>query len=159
MSKSSYQRILERLTTTLLLLLIANVFVDVVLRYVFNNSSIAGQELEWHLFSALFLLSVSLTLQTDQHVRIDVIYTNLSTKYKAIINLVGFLIFILPISILIIYYGSGFAYDSFLLAEKSADPGGLAYRFIIKSMIPISFVLLIFSGIIFVEDNYKRLRS
>jgi TRAP-type mannitol/chloroaromatic compound transport system permease small subunit len=57
-------------TTTLLLLLIANVFVDVVLRYAFNNSSIALQELEWHLFSAMFLLSIAYGLQNDTHVRV-----------------------------------------------------------------------------------------
>lgn len=159
MNKANYQRILEKLTTALLLALIANVFVDVMLRYMFNNSSIAGQELEWHLFSTLFLLGISLTLQTDNHVRVDVIYNQLKSKYKNMIDLLGFVIFILPISILIIYYGVDFAYQSFLLGEQSGDPGGLSYRFIIKSMIPISFVLVILSGAIKACDNYQMLKS
>jgi TRAP-type mannitol/chloroaromatic compound transport system permease small subunit len=71
-------------TTTLLLLPIANVFVDVVLRYAFNNSSIALQELEWHLFSAMFLLSIAYGLQNDTHVRVDVFYLNFSPKTQAL---------------------------------------------------------------------------
>ncbi|VVH65316.1 TRAP dicarboxylate transporter, DctQ subunit, unknown substrate 6, partial [uncultured Gammaproteobacteria bacterium] len=82
-------------TTTLLLLLIANVFVDVVLRYAFNNSSIALQELEWHLFSAMFLLSIAYGLQNDTHVRVDVFYLNFSPKTQALINIIGSVIFIL----------------------------------------------------------------
>ena len=57
-------------------------------------------------------------------------------------------------SMLIVYYGADFAYQAFELGEKSGDPGGLSYRFIIKSMIPISFVLTIISGIIFAHKNY-----
>jgi TRAP-type mannitol/chloroaromatic compound transport system permease small subunit len=57
------------------------VFVDVVLRYAFNNSSIALQELEWHLFSAMFLLSIAYGLQNDTHVRVDVFYLNFSPLF------------------------------------------------------------------------------
>jgi TRAP-type mannitol/chloroaromatic compound transport system permease small subunit len=81
-------------TTTLLLLLIANVFIDVVLRYAFNNSSIALQELEWHLFSAMFLLSIAYGLQNDTHVRVDVFYLNFSLKTQAFIDIIGSLVFI-----------------------------------------------------------------
>ena len=153
-----YTKWLENIIVWLLLLTIFNVFINVVLRYVFNNSSIALQEMEWHLFSAMFLLGISYTLQHNFHVRVDVVYNKLSTKKQALINIVGFLLFIMPISVLIIYYGVDFSYTSFLLNEQSSDPGGLPYRFIIKSLIPLSFIMLIISGFIFVKDNYLHLK-
>lgn len=154
MLEKFYARWLERITTALLLLTIINVFLDVVLRYVFNNTLIGLQELEWHLFSGLFLLGIAYTLQNNAHVRMDVFYDKFSPKKQAVINIVGFIIFIIPISVLIAYDGFGFAYESYLLGEQSGDPGGLKYRFIIKSVIPISFILVIISGFIFAKNNY-----
>ncbi len=151
-----YTKWLENLTIGLLLLTIFTIFTDVVLRYAFNNSSITIQEMGWHLFSAMFLLGISYTLQNDAHVRVDIFYANLSVKRQAWINLIGFVIFILPISVLIIYNGVDFSYQAFLLNEQSGDPGGLPYRFIIKSVIPLSFILLIISGLIFVRNNLKK---
>ena len=154
-----YTRWLERLTVGLLLLTIVNVFVDVFLRYLFNNSSIALQEMEWHLFSSMFLLGIAYTLQCDAHVRVDILYTKFSAKKQALINLVGCAIFIMPISLLITYYGVDFAYQSFLLNEQSGDPGGLSYRFIIKSIIPISFILVMISTVIFAQHNYQKFKA
>ncbi len=159
MIKQKYTRYLENITIGLLLLTIFNVFIDVVLRYAFNNSSIALQEMEWHLFSAMFLLGISYTLQFDANVRVDIFYAKFSTKKKALINIIGSALFILPISILLIYNGFDFAYKAFELGEISGDPGGLSYRFIVKSLIPISFILVIISTIIFVQNNYKILKE
>lgn len=157
--QNTYNKYLERITTSFLLLLIANVFIDVVLRYVFNNSSIALQELEWHLFSAMFLLGIAYTLQNDSHVRVDIFYAKFSPKKQACINIIGFILFILPISVLISFDGFDFAYQSFLLNEQSSDPGGLPYRFIIKSIIPISFILVIISGFFFAHSNYLNYKT
>lgn len=159
MQEKIYALWLERITTVLLLLTIANVFLDVVLRYVFNNTLIGLQELEWHLFSGLFLLGIAYTLQNDAHVRMDIFYDKFSPKKQAWINIIGFVIFIIPISVLIVYNGFDFAYQSYLLNEQSGDPGGLKYRFIIKSVIPISFILVIISGFIFAKNNYLVLKK
>ncbi|CAC9625996.1 TRAP dicarboxylate transporter, DctQ subunit, unknown substrate 6 [uncultured Gammaproteobacteria bacterium] len=136
-----------------------NVFLDVLLRYAFNNSSIALQEMEWHLFSAMFLLGISYTLQKDAHVRVDIFYTKFSPQKQALINLIGFALCILPISLLVAYYGIDFAYSAYLINEQSGDPGGLTHRFIIKSIIPISFILIIISGILFAKNNYEVLKQ
>jgi TRAP-type mannitol/chloroaromatic compound transport system permease small subunit len=157
--RAFYARHLETLIIGLLLLTIFNVFANVVLRYAFNNSSIALQEMQWHLFSAMFLLGISYTLQHDAHVRVDIFYAKFARKKQALINIIGFILFILPISILIIYFGIDFTYQAFSLNEQSGDPGGLAYRFLIKSLIPISFILLIISGFMFTADNYKILKQ
>lgn len=154
-----YTQWLERLTVGLLLLTIANVFIDVWLRYGFNNSSIALQEMEWHIFSSMFLLGIAYTLQTDAHVRVDIFYAKFTAKKQAIINLIGFVIFILPISLLIAYYGIDFAYSAYAINEQSGDPGGLTHRFIIKSVIPLSFILVIISGGLFAKDNVEVLKQ
>ncbi len=111
--------------------------------------------MEWHLFSSLFLLGISYTLQQDAHVRVDIFYATFTRKKQALINITGFVIFILPISLLIAYYGFDYAYNAYEIGELSGDPGGLTHRFIIKSIIPISFILVIVSGVLFVKDNYK----
>ncbi|MDC9715145.1 MAG: TRAP transporter small permease subunit [Gammaproteobacteria bacterium] len=154
-----YTQWLERLIVGLLLLTIFNVFIDVVLRYVFNASSIALQEMEWHLFSAMFLLAISYTLQKDAHVRVDIFYANFSPKTQALVNITGFILFILPISLLITYYSIDFAYSAYAINEQSGDPGGLTQRFIIKGIIPLSFILVIISGTIFAKNNYEVLKQ
>lgn len=66
-----------------MILMAANVFYDVVARYAFNEVSIAMQEMEWHLYSVVFLLGIPYALRTDGHVRVDVFYTRWSNKAKA----------------------------------------------------------------------------
>jgi TRAP-type mannitol/chloroaromatic compound transport system permease small subunit len=154
-----YAQWLENITVGLLLLMIFNIFIDVWLRYIFNNSSIALQEMEWHLFSAMFLLGIAYTLQNDAHVRVDIFYAKFTAKKQALINIIGFVLFVLPISLLITYYSIDFAYLSYEMSEKSADPGGLTHRFIVKSIIPVSFILVIISGALFAKNNYKALKQ
>lgn len=115
--------------------------------------------MEWHLFSSLFLLGISYTLQHDAHVRVDIFYATFTRKKQALINIIGFVVFILPISLLITYYGIDFAYNAYEINELSGDPGGLTHRYIIKSVIPLSFILVIISGILFAVDNYKHLNE
>ncbi|ABC27326.1 TRAP-type mannitol/chloroaromatic compound transport system, small permease component [Hahella chejuensis KCTC 2396] len=129
------------------LLMLVNVFYDVVMRYLFNQVSIGMQELEWHLFAAVFLLGVPYALRTDGHVRVDVLYEGWSDRLKAIVNMVGAIAFVTPFSLLVMYFGFGFTVDAFNLMEGSGDPGGLPYRWIIKSLIPLSSLLILLSGL------------
>lgn len=130
--------------TLTLVLMLANVAFNVIMRYVFNDVSIGLQELEWHLFSICFLLGVPYAMRKDGHVRVDIIYESCSDRVKAHINLWGVVFLAMPIYLLIIYYGYFFALESYELGEGSGDPGGLPYRWIIKSMITVSgiFALL-----------------
>lgn len=130
-----------------LILMTLNVFYDVVARYVFRDVSIGMQEMEWHLYSVVFLLGIPYALRTDGHVRVDVLYTHWSDHTKAWINLLGALIFVIPFAYLIGTYGYSFAVDSFQMGEGSGDPGGLPYRWIIKSLIPFSAFFIATSGL------------
>ncbi len=146
-----------RLSAILLLLLLLNVFHDVIMRYLFNDVSIGMQELEWHLYASLFLLGISYTLSQDGHVRVDLIYDRLSPRRQAMVDIGGTLLFLLPFSLLIVWYGVGFVAESYQLGEGSGDPGGLPYRWIIKSMIPLSFLLVIIGSIGFVLRAWRRM--
>ena len=129
------------------LILVLLIGIDVFLRYVFRFSSPAVFELEWHLFAALFLLGAGWTFKNDQHVRVDLFYQKFSEKGKAIVNLLGSLLLLLPFCIVGCFESLDFALNSLNIGETSPDPGGLPARYIIKSCIPISFLLLGLQGI------------
>jgi len=141
----------------LLILLLANVFYDVVMRYLLNDVSIGMQELEWHLYAMVFLFGVPYALQADGHVRVDVIYERLSPKSRAIIDILGVMLFLWPFCGLVAYYGINFAQEAYEIGETSGDPGGLAYRWIIKSMISIAFICTLISSIGFMLRSINEL--
>lgn len=141
-------RLLDALGTfcaLIFLLMIINVFYDVVMRYFFNDVSIAMQELEWHLFAAMFMFGIAYTLKEDGHVRVDILYANFSPKLKAIVNLIGMLLFAMPITLFLVYFGYEYTFDAYQMGEGSADPGGLPNRWIVRSIIPLSAVFLLIS--------------
>jgi len=123
------------------------VFVDVVMRYAFNTSFVFTQEMEWHLFAFIFLMGAGATLLKDGHVRVDIFYQQFSPKGRAWINFIGVVFFLIPGCLMIIITSFKFAGNSFAVLEGSPDPGGVPYRFIVKSFIPAGFVLVLIQGI------------
>ena len=93
------------------------------------------------------LFAIAYTLHQSAHVRVDIFYNSYSHKTQAIINLIAALFFIIPFSLLIVYEGIHFVELSFLQMEGSSDPGGLPYRFLVKSLMPLGFVFLIMQAI------------
>ncbi len=128
-------------------LVVLVVFVDVVMRYVFNTSFVFTQELEWHLFAFIFLIGAGYTLLKDGHVRVDIVYQRLGPKGQAWINLIGVLLFLMPGCYMIIATSLQFVYNSWTVMEGSPDPGGIPYRFILKACIPVGFILVMLQGI------------
>ena len=115
-------------------------------------------ELQWYLFSIVFLIGAAYTLQHDSHVRVDVFYGRLSKRGKAWINLAGTVLFLFPFCILMLVMSWSSVLNSWELLEMSPDPGGLP-RYPIKTMIPIAFVLLILQGISMVIKQVDILRE
>ncbi|WP_029915510.1 TRAP transporter small permease subunit [Pelobacter seleniigenes] len=134
-------------TSWLSTLLVVIVCYDVFTRYFLRKSSVAVQELEWHIFAVLFLIAAAYTLKEDSHVRVDVFYTLLPPRGQALINLFGCIVFLIPFSLLVIWTSQGFISMSWAIQETSPDPGGLPYRYLLKSMIPAGFVLVLLQGI------------
>ncbi|MFY9142515.1 TRAP transporter small permease subunit [Sulfuricurvum sp.] len=148
-----------KIAASALILLVALVVYDASMRYLFQSGSITLQELEWHLFDVIILLSIAYTFSHDAHVRVDIFYERFTPKTKAIVNLLGSLLFVLPFSLLIIYLGIDFVALSFSQMEASADPGGLPYRFIIKSFIPLAFILMMIQTLHVIVASYRTIRG
>lgn len=145
--------IIGRAATLLALFLVLTVVVDVALRYFFSISFAALRELEWHAYAALFLLGGAYTLRYDAHVRVDVLYQHLSDKHKALINVLGCLLFLFPGCYLIIKTSLPMVQFSYMMSEISPDPGGLHYRWLIKALIPFGFGLIALQGVSFFLKN------
>ncbi len=130
------------------------VFYDTVMRYAFNKGNVALQELEWHLFAMVFLLGAAYTLKQGGHVRVDIIFMNLSKKTKAWIDFLGIFIFLIPFCVMVILSTKGFIMNSWAVREVSPDPGGLGARYLLKAMIPLGFSFLIIQAL---SEAFKNL--
>jgi len=135
------------------LAMLLNVFYDAIMRYFFSSGSIALQEMEWHLFAMVFLFGIAYALKEDGHVRVDVLYERFSPRWKAIVNIGGAVLLLLPLSVMVIEGSVWYVQEAFNSGEVSGDPGGLPYRWLIKLVIPASFVFLIVSATGFVIHN------
>lgn len=129
------------------LLMVLVVTGDVIMRYAFDTTFVAVQELEWHLFGVLFLIGAGYTLLVDGHVRVDVFYQRLSPKGQAWINLIGVLFFLLPGCFLVLDTAWQFFSMSLAINEGSPDPGGLPARYVLKSFIISGFILVALQGV------------
>ncbi len=127
----------------LMLLVVGNV----VLRYAIGTNIIALEEMQWHLYAAGFMIGLSYCFLHDGHVRVDVLAEHARPRTRAVIEIVGILIFFLPFCYFILSYAWPFVTRSYQIGEISAAPGGLPMRWIIKSFIISAFVLLTLAGI------------
>ena len=129
------------------LVLLATIIVNVVLRYAFGEGRIEFEEFQWHLYSTGFLLGMGYTFQVDRHVRVDVLHERLPRRLQAWLELYGILLCALPFSALILIFTVPFVHVSFELGEISPSPGGLPFRWVIKSMLFIGFLLLALAAV------------
>lgn len=119
---------------------------NAIVRYGLNASSNAWLEIQWYLFGLIFLLGAGYTLKHDGHVRIDVLYGRFSPRGKAWVDLLGGLLFLLPMSGIIAWLGWESFLASYAISEISPDAGGLA-RWPIKLAVPAGFALLWLQGL------------
>lgn len=119
---------------------------NAVARKLFNLSSNAFLEVQWYLFSAVFLLGAGYTLLRNEHVRIDVFYQRLSPRARAWIDIFGSVFFLLPIVVVIFWLSWPMFLESFVRQEVSVNAGGLL-RWPVKLLIPVGFLLLCLQGL------------
>lgn len=115
-------------------------------------------EAQWYMFSLVFLWAAGYALRHGVHVRVDIFYTRLNGKGKAWIDTLGTLLFLLPLCVLVIWISTPYALDSWRILENSPDPGGLP-RYLIKTAIPIAFILLLLQGVSELVRNIAILRE
>ncbi len=127
--------------------------VNAVIRKAFNVSSNAWLEAQWYLFGAVFLGCAAYTFLKNEHIRIDIVSSKMSQNYRNIVEVIGHVFFLIPLCLMMIYYGFPFFYSSFRIGEISTNAGGLI-QWPAKLMIPVGFSMLLAQAI---SELIKRL--
>jgi TRAP-type mannitol/chloroaromatic compound transport system permease small subunit len=118
----------------------------VIWRYAFDGGSLALQESINYLYASIFMLGAALTVQRQGHVRVDIFYHRFSTRTKAWINSIGAIVFLLPLSACIAWLSVDYVAAAWSVRERSADPGGLAAVYLLKTLIPLMATSVFLQG-------------
>ena len=142
-----------RVVAWLILYMTLMQFVVVIMRYVFSYGSIQMQESIWYMHGLMFMLGAGYTLVKDGHVRLDVFYRELSKQKKAVINIVGAVVFLIPFCVANFDFAWSLVLNSWAVREGSTETAGLPYIYLFKT------VILIFSALVALEGLSLALRS
>ena len=115
-------------------------------RYLFSESSNGWLEIQWYMFAGMVLLGAPYTLKKNEHVRVDLLYGMMSSRKRIWIDIIGGILFLLPICIILIYFTWPWFVDSWLQHEESSNAGGLI-RWPVKLLMPVGFALMALQGI------------
>jgi TRAP-type mannitol/chloroaromatic compound transport system permease small subunit len=126
---------------------------NAVFRYAFDWSSNGLLEIQWYLFSAIFLLCAGYVLKKNEHIRIDVIFGRFSARTQNWIDVFGFIVFFMPMVMLTLWLSWPVFMNAWNSGEMSANPGGLV-RWPVRLLLPVGFLLLLLQGI---SELVKRL--
>lgn len=135
-----------RLLTWLNLLMMLIVVTIVVMRYCFTMGSVALQESVSYLHATTFMLGIAYTLQHGGHVRVDIFYRQFSPRRRAIIDLSGTLLFLLPVCLLIFFASWDYVLASWSIAERSEERSGIAFVYVLKGLLLLMPALLLTQG-------------
>ena len=115
---------------------------NAVVRYLFSWSSNALLEIQWQMFAGMVLLGAAYTLRTNGHVRVDLLYGNVSHRKRLFIDIFGILFFLMPAVLYVMYLSWPFFLQSWRQGEMSMNAGGLIL-WPVKSLLPLGFTLLL----------------
>ena len=138
-----------RITSWLTLVMVVVTVIVVVMRYVFDAGAVWLQESVVWMHAVVFMVGAAYTLQQDGHVRVDIFYRNMGERRRAWIDLLGTLLFLLPLCVFLGYKSWDFVVVSWHLAESSREPGGMPYPFVplLKSVLLVMPLLLVLQGL------------
>ena len=114
-------------------------------RYLISQSSNAWLEVQWYMFAAMFMLGASYTLAKNEHVRVDILFSHLSTRAQIWVDILGGLLFLLPATLIMSWLSWPVFHDAWVSNEMSGNAGGLV-RWPVKIFLPLGFVLLTLQG-------------
>ena len=142
------------------LLLIGAIFAQVTLRYLLSQNYPKLDEIQWHFYGLVTMIGISYALVTDSHVRVDLVYMQLSRRAQRVIEMIGILTLLSPFIYLMIDQGYDYFYESLRVNERSDSPTGLPARWAFKAVIPISFILLAFAALArLIHDGHALLKG
>jgi len=145
----------------LTLFMVVVTFVVVVLRYVFDVGFIWLQESVIWMHAAVFMLGAAYTLREEEHVRVDVFYRDMSERRRAWVDLIGVLIFLLPLCVFLAWNSFDFVLQSWKIGESSREPGGLPFPFLpmLKTIILLMPITVALQGIALLLRSLARVRQ
>ncbi len=138
---------LARVLSWVWLLLVGVIVLNVAMRYLLGEGRIEFEEIQWHLYSVGFLLGMSACMSANNHVRVDIFHEHLGLRARAWIELYGLLLLFFPFVLFVLVFSVPFVEYSFSTSEISDAPGGLPYRWAIKSVLPFAMLLLLLAGV------------
>jgi len=142
-----FTEVLGRIIAWLTLVMVCVMFSIVVLRYGFNLGWIAMQESVLYMHGFIFMLGAGYTLKADGHVRVDIFYHKFSQKKKALVDLLGSIFLLLPVTIFIFFISFDYVSQSWEILEKSSEAGGLPFVYLSKSLLLVLAVTLSLQGL------------
>lgn len=148
-----------RAVSWLTLAMVLLTFAVVVLRYGFNLGWIWLQESVTYLHATVFMVAAAWALQTDDHVRVDIFYRERSPRHKALVNFAGTLLFVVPLSLFLLYVGWDYVAASWSTRESSREAGGLPAVFLLKSLVLVLPALLLLQSAVSLRGNWRALRN
>ena len=151
-------RAVGRLTYWLVLVAVLISSFNAIVRKTFHMSSNSLLEIQWYLFSAIFLLCAGYTLLNNEHVRVDVLFGRLGRRKQLAIEIFGLLVFLGPMTMLILVLSWQPFLDAFTSGEMSSNAGGLI-RWPVKLLIPVGFFLLLLQGVSELIKNIHAYRQ
>ena len=152
---------LGQATAWLTLFMVVITFVVVVMRYVFDAGLIWVQESVVWMHAMVFMLGSAYTLKSEEHVRVDVFYRTMGERRRAWVDLVGILIFLLPLCLFLAWKSFDFVTQSWSLKEASRESGGLQYPFIpmLKSVLLLMPLTVALQGVSLFLSSLRTLRG
>jgi TRAP-type mannitol/chloroaromatic compound transport system permease small subunit len=132
--------------------------INASVRYLLNTSSNAWLELQWYMFAGMVLLGAAETLRRNEHVRVDLIYGAVSNRAREWIDLLGGIVFLMPMCLIMIYFTWPVFVESWRFNEMSSNAGGLV-RWPVKLMLPLGFTLLALQGVSEIIKNIAALQG
>ena len=152
-------RILGEALSWLTSLMVLVTFVVVVLRYAFDTGWIWLQESVTWMHALVFMLAAAYTLGRDEHVRVDIFYRRMDERKKALVNLLGALFLLAPTCLFLIIVSWDYVAASWAVQESSRQAGGLPGLFLLKSVIPLTALLLLLQGLSRALNGFLTARS
>ena len=153
----AFTDLVGRITSWLALGIALVMGANVLLRYAFSIGFIWAQELEWHIFVPICLFGMSYALLHKEHVRVDVVFQYFSERNKHRVDILAALIS-MAFCVIVIRLSIPYVYQSWSIGEGTANPGGIEYRYVIKSLIPIGFAILFLQSLSEAIKSYVAMR-
>lgn len=150
-----------KLASWLTLVMVVVTFVIVVMRYMFDAGAVWLQESVVWMHAAVFMIGAAYTLQQEEHVRVDIFYRNMSARRRALVDLLGVLLLLLPVCTFLGIEAWDFVSVSWRLHEVSREPGGLPYPFIplLKSVLLLMPLALSLQGVSMLLRAWREIRG